>query len=883
MLLVGENVREEIKASPSFSTAFDENSTVSFVPPTKGSIEDHFVNYRLRADGIKCYDTSNRVESFYVISLEVVNCNETDRELPHMTCYGLLFPKSGEAGKMIDGFSMIDYYLRVVMVTGRVGVYIKKRVSSEKSVWYHWRWFISSVVCDTVAQEELEGCVGKKNGSFPCLYCDNCQRMRFGLDSYALQHMKAPVPILCWQRLSLIGEPLDFLHPNNMYRCASLIYHLDKNVFDEYMSSKGLSLQPDQVNEIKTLRLLFSVFPKRYLHQYLPIALSPVDWIQYRINKVLSICPDIQVEQLENTEGSASSNQTVNDADEEVSNVNEAAMTRIGEYCSLEDVACLQEKEIRNCMNSLSKNPSLERIVGTIEQPNNYDKVLKLEKNILVPPKYREGVDSMHNVYNVCKLFIEIINNVTPSNDSVDSILDCYVRNALYGSARDSPKDWTLFPDFSDVLHNANVRRRELGRILGNNASFLRDDLLKPSHFKTINDHNDILFLCGFYYYLFQDSMDIPVIFLFKVIFDYLIYFFNFNGDLKELMKNQVNYNVIMGLLQNELGPSALSISAHNSCHSGMSAVLHGDLIVTSCFHSERMYQVIKKNCFSGPSPHITCGRRSLANVVSRSVVYGQQNQKHNQKALSTSNCLSINEVFVSCGDGTVVSIPLEKGILGSIVKMNVYDDIRYYKDSTYARNTFFDVLLEKNIGLDSRVLGQMIRDYGSSCSEQIQSIHVNTSVDLSVFSNVCFGNEKVTVSTRLLDRNGLLDSRRIAITRSFKGELVLLWVIGFVTHVINNVKYGSALCIKIPTISGSSFVRTSLYGFINQQEFLESLKNPVVLPVSLYKLHFDKVAIIPFGNDTSYVVLKLCQRQFKVIRQDNSLQRIMKSHISRH
>lgn len=73
-----------------------------------------------------------------------------------------------------------------------------KRISSEKSMWYQWRWFISSVVCNTVAQEVIEGCVGKKNGSFPYWYCDYCQRISFGLDSYALQHMKAPVPVLCW-------------------------------------------------------------------------------------------------------------------------------------------------------------------------------------------------------------------------------------------------------------------------------------------------------------------------------------------------------------------------------------------------------------------------------------------------------------------------------------------------------------------------------------------------------------------------------------------------------------------------------------------------------------------------------------------------------------
>lgn len=113
----------------------------------------------------------------------------------------------------------------------------------------------------------------------------------------------------------------------------------------------------------------------------------------------------------------------------------------------------------------------------------------------------------MHIMNRICKLFIDIINNAIPSNNSVDFILDCHVKNALFGSARNPPKDWTLFPDFSDVKHNTSIWQRQLGRTLGNGISLLRDDLPNSSYFKTINDHNDISFLCGFYYYLFQNSM----------------------------------------------------------------------------------------------------------------------------------------------------------------------------------------------------------------------------------------------------------------------------------------------------------------------------------------------------------------------------------------
>lgn len=206
------------------------------------------------------------------------------------------------------------------------------------------------------------------------------------------------------------------------------------------------------------------------------------------------------------------------------------------------------------------------------------------------------------------------------------------------------------------------------------------------SNYKTINDHNDILFLCGFYYYLFQDRMDIPVILLFKVIFDYLIYFFNFNGDLKELIKNQANYNVIMGLLQNELGPAALSISAHNSCHYAMSVVLNGDLIVTSCFHSERMCQVIKKNCFSGSSPHLTCGRRCLTYNVAGSVMH--MKKKDDRGVIDVhmvGNPFYEDTVTDPCGYGKTVSIHLDNQILECIVKVNAYDGAQFYKDSLWS------------------------------------------------------------------------------------------------------------------------------------------------------------------------------------------------------
>lgn len=50
--------------------------------------------------------------------------------------------------KLVNDFALIDYYLRLVTFTGLASAYIKKSVQLDDVIWYYWRWFISSVICD---------------------------------------------------------------------------------------------------------------------------------------------------------------------------------------------------------------------------------------------------------------------------------------------------------------------------------------------------------------------------------------------------------------------------------------------------------------------------------------------------------------------------------------------------------------------------------------------------------------------------------------------------------------------------------------------------------------------------------------------------------------
>ena len=100
-------------------------------------------------------------------------------------------------------------------------------------------------------------------------------------------------------RLSVIGHSMNFVHPNCMYRCTPIVYHWEKSIdIVTYITKTRLRLTDEQVSELLTLKRLFSLFPDGSFHQYLPIALSPLSWIRYRINKVNKVCPQLLLDKV---------------------------------------------------------------------------------------------------------------------------------------------------------------------------------------------------------------------------------------------------------------------------------------------------------------------------------------------------------------------------------------------------------------------------------------------------------------------------------------------------------------------------------------------------------------------------------------------------------
>lgn len=261
--------------------------------------------------------------------------------------------------------------------------------------------------------------------------------------------------------------------------------------------------------------------------------------------------------------------------------------------------------------------------------------------------------------------------------------------------------------------------------------------------------------------------MDNPIFFLFKIIFDFLGYFFNINGDLPELVKNQQNYNIIISILQSELGPGILPISLHNSCHCSQSIVTCGDLVSSNCFASETSYQVLKKGIYPCAYPHKTGGKRYLTYIMSRTALYTFFRGSWN--GFFVEGSIPKDDLVVELKGGSSISVNIDKQLLESIIRLNVYDDIMYYKDSTFIRNTLFDTLLEENEGLSfssNDRLSEIISMYRASCSDELLNIVLDNGISLRFYDKFILDGIVYDLSGRsLFDGNDRLNGARIALT----------------------------------------------------------------------------------------------------------------------
>ena len=498
---------------------------ILFNRPNVKNIEEEFIIYRLRFDGINVNE-HGIINTYYQMNSDIVNCI---RKNMMMSCFGMLVSK--------DNLDYISDYLQRFMILGINGIWIKKNKK-----WYHYRWFINCVSCDTVAQEQLIGEINKKLTGSPFLFGPDL-KVRFNPDFHGYQLFYDYIlPLLNQGKFVLPCRPINFLNPNSLFRCLSLICHSDSDQIIEVIEREyKFFLSEQQKKEIMQLKKLFNLFDN--MHQYLPNVIVEEDIPVFKNECIYNATSGI-----------------------------------------------MEEK----CVKTFLEN-------GEKKKDNEVPHNNLLEGNVLVPIEQILCLDGMHNISNICQSFITIL------NDKIDYPDLKTINTKLCNLLNRDKSNWTICPSFKNVYKLAKVRHDELQKL-----KFVKKDLLNTNVFKKASTHEDVLYLCSFYGYLFQDSMDIPFIFFFKIVFDYLIYFFNVNYNISKLVEKQRIFNFILGILQNEVLPYYLKISIYNAMYYVNSIYNCGDIASTNCFSTESSYKYTRKDFYPNIKPDEICALRLI-------------------------------------------------------------------------------------------------------------------------------------------------------------------------------------------------------------------------------------------------------------------------------
>ena len=159
-------------------------------------------------------------------------------------------------------------------------------------------------------------------------------------------------------------------------------------------------------------------------------------------------------------------------------------------------------------------------------------------------------------------------------------------------------------------------------------------------------------------------------------------------------------------------------------------------------------------------------------------------------------------------------------------------------------------------------------------CKDTLNNVYVDIEKDQPVYKSISVdGTQYVAV-----DFSFDLPTNGIALTRSKNGNPILLWVHGFIKNCVDHKDYYSCLVSVIPTLSGSSFLSTSLYGYISINDLHNSYLQPKYYIISLFRLQFDNVMIHKISNTLySFYTQKLVLRQYPLLKDYYHLDNFLK------
>lgn len=657
-------------------------------PNDGGHCVDEMAFFVVHVDGIQCATTSGKANDFLCLTLELVNCNECDRESRSMTLFSCVMQNRKDQFSKQRFLSFLDEYILLNSAAGKAGVYMWYN-----GEWHHWRWCLAGICADSVAQEEVMEFVNKKMSSHPCWFDEGCKRQRLNLSEYMLQEMNAPSIQGMKSSLSILPPASLSMHECCGYRLMGFLAHCKEKSIVELMEGFG-KLSAMQEKEVLAVRSLFNLFPECSLCQWMPISTNPLFMYYWRkeVNEKLF---------LETVRGE------------------EGAMEEQGEEGCI-STTCLQEMVLQEegVNETAFVSKECKRYMGGIDVLTSVPRIASPEKFFPMPSKYCRTIDSMHLVKNTVLAFLQFFYRRRSMKDVMNTLL-CPMLAGVVSPASLMNEAFPRLQVPKWVLDCAAKRLQEISKT--KEWDYVSPDILIPSVFSSLKTHDCLVFAFSLFPYVFQDSYCVPAVFAAVNIMEAVECIFSFSGDLRELSEAQALIGFFLSMFQGEVAATDITISLHTLCHLAKSIRFSGNADRNNCFNQEYMYQFPKIAMQAGCNPS-----KRIQKILRVQHACSIFNEKEKQKEVETEVACPAADVHSQW-----IKSHIDTEVYKTLTKWNAYDDSVFFDNDLMEYNTLFDQVVKK------------IRD---KCSgEEIKSLissYVNPSESCRrVYSGYCLSH----------------------------------------------------------------------------------------------------------------------------------------------
>ena len=289
------------------------------------------------------------------------------------------------------------------------------------------------------------------------------------------------------------------------------------------------------------------------------------------------------------------------------------------------------------------------------------------EDGLLIPRRLAYVKDFMHHVTNVMYAFLSIINR-SKKLSLEEAFIDGVTKRAR--GCKDEKTASSIFVVEKSIVE---LGKKRLAELCTSDDDWLNELLLEPRYYKQTRCHDCMIFVFSFFAYVFQDSMDDPVVYAMKIIVDCLSYMFNFNGDIRLLQYTQQLLNFYSGMLEGQVAPSLISYSLHANEHLAESILCYGPPVDINAINQERQYKTAKKNAIGSRDVNKTIQMRLMAaGICSANDLNAVMKV---EQLYSASRCSSPERT-------EYLRSKLDSGFFARMTKLNIFYDARIYSHS---------------------------------------------------------------------------------------------------------------------------------------------------------------------------------------------------------